>query len=194
MGQSPWIKLLILFTVVFTIVGVSFVFIVLHHEDGDNRIAFSLTNQNGERVTQKDLSGKSLLVFFGFTSCHDICPTQMSRLTNLMNALDQSGHGQRVTPVFISVDPERDTVEKIALYLGSFHKDFVGLTGTRTALKSTADRFKTLLALVPEDATPGYQLAHSSIVYLVDPYSRVVDFIALAEPMEVMVKRIHNLI
>ena len=158
MHISPWTKSLLLFAVTLTIVGTSFAFVLLHHEEGGNRIAFSLTDQDGDRVTQKNLAGKNLLVFFGFTSCRDVCPAQMSKLSNVMNALDKSGHGKQITPVFISVDPERDSVEKVAAYLQHFHSSFVGLTGTRPALQSAADRFKTLLDQVPKNPTSGYQL------------------------------------
>jgi protein SCO1/2 len=158
MHISPWTKSLLLFAVTLTIVGTSFAFVLLHHEEGGNRIAFNLTDQDGDRVTQKNLAGKNLLVFFGFTSCRDVCPAQMSKLSNVMNALDKSGHGKRITPVFISVDPERDSVEKVAAYLQHFHSSFVGLTGTRPALQSAADRFKTLLDQVPKNPTSGYQL------------------------------------
>ena len=75
----------------------------------DSRVSFSLTNQHGDTVTQKDFGGRHLLpkVFFGFTNCHGICPTHMSNLTRVMAELDDTGHSRGVTPVFISVDPER---------------------------------------------------------------------------------------
>ena len=192
MRISPWTKSLLLFAVTLTIVGASFTFVLLHHEDGDNRIAFSLTNQSGDRITQKNLAGKNLLVFFGFTSCRDVCPAQMSKLSNVMNSLDRSGHGKQITPVFISVDPERDSVEKVALYLKHFHASFIGLTGSRPALQSAADRFKTLLEKAPKQPIAGYQITHSSIFYIVDPYSRIIDFVPFAEPTADIVERVRE--
>ncbi len=117
------------------------------------------------------------MVFFGFTSCHSICPTQMSKLTQVMAALDESGHGRRITPVFISVDPERDSPEKVAAYLEYFDDRFVGLTGSRSALESAADSFKTLLENLPVERNGKYQITHSSVVYIVDPLSRIVDYV-----------------
>lgn len=187
---SPWIKSLVLFAVTLTTVIASLIFVVLHHEDGDSRIVFNLKNQVGIPTTQEDLAGKHLVVFFGFTSCRDTCPTQMSKLSNVMARLDQSGHGKHFTPVFISVDPERDSEKKVAQYLKHFHEDFVGLTGSRPALKAAADRFKTLLEQAPKQPQPGYQIAHSSIFYLVDPYSRIVDFIPYGENVDAITKRL----
>ena len=192
MNISPWTKSLVLFAATLTIVGLSFAFVLLHHEDRDNRIAFSLTNQDGDRVSEKTLAGKNLLVFFGFTSCRDICPAQMSKLSNVMNALDKLGHSNQITPVFISVDPERDNFEKVALYLNHFHSSFVGLTGSRPALQAAADRFKTLLEKAPNDPVAGYQLTHSSIFYIVDPYSRIIDFVPFAEPTKDIVSRVRG--
>jgi len=94
MNSSLWIKPLILFLVISGVVVSTFSFAVLHHDDGDNRVAFSLSDQHGKQTTQKDLAGRYQLVFFGFTSCPDICPTQMVKLSRLMKALDETGHSQ----------------------------------------------------------------------------------------------------
>lgn len=189
-----WIKGLILLGVTVVVAAVSLVFAVLYHEDGDNRVTFRLTDHEGRYVTQEDFLGKHLVVFFGFTNCSRICPVQMSKLTKVMMALDETGHGGRVTPVFVSVDPERDGPDEVAAYLTHFHERFVGLTGSRTALASTADAFKTLLDAPPTDAEPGYQLTHSSVVYVVDPFSRIIDYIPFAEGHEAMTGRIRALL
>lgn len=192
--NTPWAKSLALFIAVLSVIVSTFTFVVLHHEDGDNRVAFALTNQDGQRMSQKDLAGRHLLVFFGFTSCRDICPTQMSKLTTVINALHDSGHGPRVTPVFISVDPERDDPNEVAEYLAHFHDDFIGLTGNRTALKQTADSFKTFLQAVPKDQIAGYQITHSSIIYVVDPFSRIVDYIPFEASHAAMVNQIRKIL
>ena len=200
MKNSSWKKPLILFATIFAIVSGSFMLVVALHEDGGNRVAFSLTDHHNQPVNQTDLAGKYQLVFFGFTSCADICPTQMSKLTQVMSNLDQTGHGQRVTPVFITVDPERDHPEKVASYLRYFDDRFVGLTGSRDALGRTAESFKTFLQASPVDKNEqrtgmkDYQVTHSSIVYLVDPFSRIVDYIAFDEGYESIAARVRDTI
>lgn len=118
----------------------------------------------------------------------------MSKMTQVMKELDQSGHGHRITPVFISVDPERDHPEKVHDYLKHFDERFVELTGPRTALKATAGSVKTLLAATPAFTTPEYQISHSSIAYLVDPYSRIVDYVPFDAGSEQMAERIRQIL
>lgn len=175
MTLSPTAKTAILFFTILGVIVASFALVVWRHGDDDSRVQFRLTSHTGEPVNQTDLGGRHLMVFFGFTSCHGICPTQMNKLTGVMAELDRSGHGTRITPVFISVDPERDTPEKVAAYLTHFDDRFIGLTGSRAALKGAADSFKTLLEEVPRDVAPDYQVNHSSVVYIVDPFGRIVD-------------------
>ena len=129
-------------------------------------------------------------MFFGFTNCHAICPTQMHKLSTVVTALDATGYRSSVTPVFVTVDPERDDAPRIADYLQNFHKDFVGLTGSRAALEHAAERFNTILAQAPDQAAPGFQLTHSSVVYVVDPYSQIVDYIPFDLEPEQMKQRI----
>lgn len=185
-------KSLLFLLVIVGVVSTSFVFVILHHDDGDNRVNYSLITHDNQRVTQKDFSGSYQLVFFGFTSCHMVCPTQMGKLTRVMYDLENSGHDKQVAPLFISVDPERDTPEKVTEFLKPFHDKFVGLTGTRVALKSAADSFETLLAAMPKDPDDDYQITHSSVVYLVDPFNRIVDFIPFEAGVEAIANRVRE--
>ena len=139
MNMSPRMKSIGFFAVVLVIVAGSFALAVRYFEARD-RVAFSLVDQHGETVTQKDLGGRYLLVFFGFTNCHGICPTYMSDLTRVMADLDGTGHSRRVTPVFISVDPERDDPAAVNAYMARFDARFVG------NFLSTADHFIQFLS------------------------------------------------
>jgi len=177
MNASPVAKTAILFFVILGVIVASFSVALWHHGDGDNRVRFRLTSHTGKTLSQDDLGGRHLLVFFGFTSCHQTCPTQMSKLTNVMTQLDLSGHGNQIRPVFISVDPERDTPDKVSQFLTYFDDRFIGFTGSRTALENAADSFKTLLADYSADQRENYQITHSSVTYIVDPFSRVVDYV-----------------
>ncbi len=184
------VKSIILFSLILAVVSISFTFAILHHEDSDSRVKYALVTHTAQRVTQKDFAGRYQLVFFGFTSCRAICPMQMNKLTNVMYQLESMGHANRIIPMLISVDPERDTTEKMAEYLDFFHEKFVGLTGARVALKNAADSFKTLLSQAPANPEKGYQITHSSVVYLLDPFNRVVDFIPFSQDADQMTQHI----
>jgi len=194
MTTSPMTKTVILFFTVLGVVVSTFALAVQLHTDRDHRVEFRLTNHSGDPVTEKSLGGRHLLVFFGFTSCHDVCPTQMSKLTQVMEELDRTGHGARITPVFITVDPERDTPEKMHEYLAHFDHRFQGLTGSRPALKDAAHSFKTLLEERKPDAEGDYQITHASVSYLVDPFSRIIDYIPGTADIQLVADKIRETI
>ena len=128
-----------------------------------------------------------MLVLFGFRNCPDICPTQISKLSLVMRNLDKTGHRRLVTPIFISVDPERDKPENMASYLSPFHEEIVGLSGSRTALENPTRTFKTYLQAADDLFNQTYSVTHSSLVYLVDlvdPFGRIVDHIAFESDAE----------
>ena len=156
------------------------------------RVAFTLTDQSGATVSQNDLAGRHLLVFFGFTNCAQICPTQMSKLTAAMTKLDRSGHAGEVTPVFVSVDPERDTPLQVARFLTRFDHRFVGLTGSRTALTEAAASFKAYLHSAPPAGTGDYQVVHATTVYIVDPQSRIVAYVAGSDDAEAIAAQVRK--
>ena len=193
MNMSPRMKSIGFFTLVLAVVATSFALVVRNYET-DGRVTFSLTNQHGDTVTQKDFGGRHLLVFFGFTNCHGICPTHMSNLTRVMAQLDATGHARGVTPVFISVDPERDVPARVAAYVERFDHRFVGLTGSRAALEGVAASFKTFLQDAPPREADDYQVSHASTVYVVDPFGRIVDYLSFAEGVEAVAERVRDLV
>lgn len=128
--------------------------------------AFSLTDQDGVRVTNNDIKGKYSLVFFGFTNCPDICPTTLLTMTNVMEQLGE--YGKEITPVFISVDTE-DNPELMKTYLSNFHTSIKGLTGTGDEIKIAANAFRIYYAKVEEpSSTKGYTMDHSAYIYFMD--------------------------
>ena len=193
MNASPTAKTAILFFVILGVIATTFGVAVWRHED-NSRVQFRLTDQAGQEITQNHLGGRHLMVFFGFTSCVDICPVQMAKLTGVMAELDRTGHGTRITPVFISVDPERDTPEKVAAWLEHFDDRFVGLTGSRAALEGAADSFRTLLEDLPAETPEGYQITHSSMTFIVDPFGRIVDFLPEAADHVAMAEKIREIV
>lgn len=128
---------------------------------------FALTDQTGRPVTEASYRGKAMLIFFGFTHCPDVCPTELSTLAT---AMDQLGpDAARVQPLFITVDPERDTPEKLADYVGLFHPALAGLTGTPAQIAQVAKAYRVYYAKVTPPGASDYLMDHSAFVYLLGP-------------------------
>ena len=129
---------------------------------------FALTDHMGKRVTEKDFEGGFTLVYFGYTFCPDICPAELQVISA---ALDQLGkRAKNVTPLFITLDPERDDVKQMASYVSNFHERLIGLTGSLEDIRAAAKTYRVYFAKV-EDQSSGeyYLLDHSSAVYLMGP-------------------------
>lgn len=126
---------------------------------------FTLTDQTGKRVTEKDFQGRYMLVFFGYTHCPDICPSGLQVISAALEKL--ADKAKDVVPVFITLDPERDTPEKLAEYLKSFDPRFVGLTGGKEEVSAAAKAYRVFYQVVPDDKTAGeYSIDHPAIIYL----------------------------
>lgn len=125
---------------------------------------FALTDHNGTLRTDADFRGKLLLVYFGFTYCPDICPTD---LLNIGLAIEQLGEaGATVQPLFITVDPERDTASHLAQYVPMFHPRLIGLTGDGDSIRKVADAYKVYYAKVASKADADYTVDHTAFIYL----------------------------
>jgi cytochrome oxidase Cu insertion factor (SCO1/SenC/PrrC family) len=125
---------------------------------------FDLTDQNGTRRTDADFRGKLMLVYFGFTYCPDVCPTD---LLQIALAVDQLGEpGEMVQPVFITVDPERDTPEHLKQYMALFHPRFVGLTGDAMAIGAAARAYRVYHKKIEWSDRSDYTVDHSAFIYL----------------------------
>lgn len=129
---------------------------------------FKLTNHEGNTVTDKTFHGKHMLVYFGFTHCPEICP---SSLQVMGEALERMGPvADAVTPVFITVDPERDTVELMGDYVSNFHPRMVGLTGSEADVGAAIKTFRVFAQKVKTGDDPDdYTMDHSSFYYLMGP-------------------------
>src|SRR5689334_16298893 len=130
---------------------------------------FQLVDQNGKTVTDADLKGKWSLVYFGYTHCPDACPTA---LNDIAIALDQLGPKRdAVRPVFITVDPERDTPAALKDYVTAFDAPILALTGTPEEVAQAARAYRVYYAKHPE-AGGDYSMDHSSVIYVMDPQGR----------------------
>jgi protein SCO1/2 len=131
---------------------------------------FSLTDHTGAAVTEATYRGRLMLIFFGFTHCPDVCPTELQVIAEVLDGLGEDA--ARVAPLFITVDPERDTAEALARYVDLFDPRIIGLTGTPEQIGAVARAYRVYYAKVhPPDATE-YTMDHSSFVYLMDEEGR----------------------
>jgi protein SCO1/2 len=128
---------------------------------------FALVDQNGQRVTEQTFRGKYMLVVFGYTYCPDICPAELQTIANVLETLGSKA--EEVTPVFITIDPERDTVEQVAGYVKNFHPRFVGLTGTPEEIRQAARSFRVYYGKADGTNTGSdYLMDHSAFIYLMN--------------------------
>jgi protein SCO1 len=152
---------------------------------------FSLVDQDGKAVTDRDFQDKWLIVYFGYTHCPDACPTALSALAAMMDKLGPVG--ERVRPLFITVDPERDTQAVLKDYVSAFAPSIVGLTGTLEQTSAVAKSYRVYAAKGPVDATGGYEVAHSSVLYVMDPTGRFVRAFGLDMTPEQMAASVKQL-
>lgn len=138
--------------------------------------SFTLTDEDGRRVTDRDVLTGPSLVYFGYTFCPDVCPTDSARNAEAIDALEEMGHD--VTPVFISVDPRRDTPEVLKQWTDFIHPRMIGLTGTPDEIAAVAKAYKTFYQVpaAPEDEY--YLVDHMTYTYLMLPEEGFVEFFA----------------
>jgi protein SCO1/2 len=127
---------------------------------------FALTDQNGARKSDADFRGKYMLIFFGYSYCPDVCPTTLA----VMNAaLDMMGQrGERIVPIFVTVDPKRDTPETMKTYLSAFGPRWVGLTGSDEEIAAIAKAYRVFYRVNAAEGA-NYTVDHSGVVYLMSP-------------------------
>jgi cytochrome oxidase Cu insertion factor (SCO1/SenC/PrrC family) len=138
---------------------------------------FSLVDQNGMRRTDTDFRGKYMLVFFGYTYCPDVCPTTLAVESEALGKL--GARASQVVPIFITVDPKRDTPQKLKPYLASFGPNFVGLTGSDAEIAEAAQRYRVYYQAHIDgrtDAAEGYSVDHTGNIYLMGPDGKFVSY------------------
>lgn len=130
-------------------------------------LSYELTDTSGETVTAEDTDGNIRLMFFGFTSCPDICPTTLTKLARVVRNLPEPAR-KDVKIIFVSVDPERDTPERIKNYVEFFNASIIGLTGSEKNLRELSKRYRTTFGYETPDERGNYDVSHSSAVYVFD--------------------------
>ncbi len=133
---------------------------------------FRLTAGDGRTVTDADFRGRWMLVYFGYTHCPDACPTALQDMANAVDALGPDA-ARRVALLFITIDPERDTPALIQDYVSAFNAPITALSGTPEQIAAAAHAYRVYYAKHPRD-DGGYDMDHSSIIYLMDPAGKLV--------------------
>jgi len=134
---------------------------------------FSLIDHHGNAVTEADFFGQHALYYFGFTHCRVVCPRSLSKLTKVISRLEEAG--KKITALYVTVDPERDTVERMKMFLDENFPKFTGLTGSAKQIESAKKSFRIFAERQPDDEDPdGYAVPHTAIAYLINPQGEYV--------------------
>lgn len=152
---------------------------------------FALIDQTGKRRTDADFRGKLMLVYFGYMYCPDICPTDLQQMGLALEKLGKAGDA--VQPLFITLDPERDTPKHLSAYVPNFHPRFVGLSGPPAAIRAAADAYKVFYQKVAAPGQVGYTVDHTAFIYLMDRKGQYLGFFPPGTSAERMVEiiRVH---
>lgn len=144
---------------------------------------FQLTDHNGAVRSEQDFAGRWMLIFFGFSNCPDVCPTTLSEVAAVIEGLGDDA--RKVQPIFISIDPDRDTPKALAEYVTLFDAGILGLTGTPEQIAATSDSFPIFYERIEDAAAPqGYTMSHTSHLFLFDREAGFADSWAYGTPAE----------
>lgn len=132
---------------------------------------FALLDQNGRRVSDRDFAGRHRLMYFGYAYCPDVCPVDLQKLMAGYAQLEKSDPqlAARIAPIFVSIDPQRDTPPVLKQYVAAFHPKLTGLTGTPDQIAATAKTFAVIYSRQGEPGASDYLMDHSRIAYLFGP-------------------------
>ncbi len=150
---------------------------------------FTLATTTGGTVSNDSLKGKPFAVFFGFTHCPDVCPTTLLDLSNTIKQLGSDA--DRMQFLFVSVDPGRDTIEQLKLYLSSFDPHIIGATGTDAQIADIARAYRAIYEKVP--TKDGYTMNHTATTYLMDANGQFYGTLAYQENADVVLKKLKRL-
>ena len=142
---------------------------------------FSLTDHHSQPFSLSQLRGKFVLMFFGFTYCPNICPTELAKVASVLKSMEDAQH--RVQLVFISIDPARDTPEKLKTYVGYFSPDIIGLTGSAQQIEAVAAQYQVSYRLNKRSETDlEYDVDHSANLYVIDPRGKLASMVPYGFP------------
>lgn len=143
---------------------------------------FTLTDSRGRRRSLADFRGKVVLLYFGFTSCPDVCPTDLMAIGQAIRSLGPAG--DEVQPVFVTIDPARDSRSVIGAYAGAFHERFVALTGSERQVRRVANDYKVFFERVPRPGGAGYTIDHAAFTFVLGRDGRYIGILPPGTPAE----------
>lgn len=152
---------------------------------------FELIGKDGKTFTDKDFRGRHMLVFFGFTRCPDVCPAELQIMAAALD--DLGSEAGQVVPIFITLDPERDTPDAVTSYVQNFGPNFVGLTGSPEAIEQAAKAYRVAYQKFQDESMgDNYSIDHSALVYLMGPNGQFVTHIPYGTPPEKMAETLRR--
>ena len=151
---------------------------------------FSLSDHTGKEVTDQDFTGRYRLIYFGFTYCPAICPTELQRISTVLKTLGATG--EKIQPIFVTVDPERDTVDIMKNYVSLFHPRLIGLTGTPGQIETVKKAYKIYAVKVQDDTMSDYTVDHSSFIYFLGPDDNLLQIFKVDDSVESISKTIRQ--
>ncbi len=154
---------------------------------------FQLVDGSGKTVSDMDFRGKYMILYFGYTFCPDVCPTSLGEIAAALDLLTADEIAQ-VVPVFISIDPERDTPKIVGEYVEHFHERMIGLTGSIDAVKSVAKSYKAYFSKGEVDADGDYPVDHTSYTYVIGPDGQFITAYRHATPAKDMAKSLKDML
>ena len=147
--------------------------------------AFTLTNHLGQSVTHQDFDNQYRLIYFGFTYCPAICPTELQRISTILKNIEAE-KSDLIQPIFITIDPERDTIEVMKNYVELFHPRLIGLTGTSAQIDVAKKAYKIYAAKVQDETMSDYTMDHSSFIYFIGPDNSLIRIFKLDDKIDDM--------
>lgn len=156
---------------------------------------YTLIDMHGHPLTERQFRGRYTLIYFGYTHCIDVCPLTLATVTQALDLMGKESH--QIVPIFITVDPSRDTPEVVADYVSHFSPNIVGLTGTESQIHAVIDSFHVMArrrGTSADHLSSGYLMDHSSVLYLMDGNNRLVSVLPVDTSPEEIATRLRRLV